>query len=73
MTGGTVVDHRPSWITDELISKVLQGDDAETTDENRVVLYQVKADPAVAKGENFSSDLTRVSVKYTKGHKKGFK
>lgn len=71
---GIVVGHCPNWITEELLAKVLQGDEEEeTTDENRVVVYQIKADPAVAKGENFSSDLTRVSVKFTKGHKKGFK
>lgn len=70
---GIVAGQCPEWITDELLSKVLQGDDGEATDENRIVVYQVKADPAVLKGENFCSDLTRVSVKYTKGHKKGFK
>lgn len=70
---GIVVGHCPEWITKELLAKLLQGDDEETTEENRVEIYQVKADPAVAKGENFSSELTRVSVKFTKGHKKGFK
>lgn len=69
----TVVGHCPAWIGIEILEKILQGDDDEATDDNRVVIYQVKADPAVAKGENFSSELTRVSLKFTKGHKTGFK
>lgn len=68
-----VVGHCPEWISMEILEKILQGNDEEATDDNRVVIYQVKADPAVAKGENFSSELTRVSLKYTKGHKTGFK
>lgn len=72
-TGAGVGSHCPKWITEELLAKVLQDGGEETTEDNRVVVYQVKADPAVGKGENFSSDLTRVSVKFTRGHKKGFK
>lgn len=69
---GIVVGHCPEWVTQDLLARILQCDE-ETTEENRVVIYQLKADPAVSKGENFCSELTRVSIKYTKGHKKGFK
>lgn len=68
-----VEGHCPEWINQELLAKILRGDEEPITEENRVDIYHIKADPAVGKGENFSSDLTRVSVKYTKGHKKGFK
>lgn len=72
MAGVVAVDH-PDWITNELLARILLGNTEEPTEENRVEVYQVKADRAVAKGENFSSDIRRISVKYTKGHKKGFK
>lgn len=68
-----IAENCPKWITLDLLQKILQGDEEETTELNQVTIYQIKADPAVAKGENFNSDLTRISVKYTKGHKKGFK
>lgn len=61
------------WITEDLIADVLQGDDRPVTELNKVQVFQIKTEPCVGKGENYSSDLTRVSAKYIRGHKTAFK
>lgn len=59
---------RPTWIKDELFKEVLE----ESTD-CEVQIYDLKVERAVAKGENYQSDLYRVILKYTQGGQMGFR
>lgn len=67
------IQEKHSWITQEFVTGLIQGDDLPVTDENRVSIFQLKLEPAVGKGENYSSDLVRAMAKYLKGRQLGFK
>lgn len=73
MSVDQITREKHSWITQDFVTELIQGDDLPVTDSNRVQIYQLKLEPAVGKGENYSSDLVRAMAKYSKGHKKGFK
>lgn len=62
------VGDRPSWLSDALFKGIL-----EKTAEGDVQIYDVKVEAAVSKGENYSSQMYRVTLKYIQGPQMGFR
>lgn len=62
------LQEQPAWLSQELFQEVL-----EETSKCQVKVYDVKVERAVGKGENYGSNMFRVTLKYIQGAENGFR
>lgn len=62
------LEEKPVWLSEGLFKEVL-----EESCECEVKLYDVKVERAVGKGENYGSNMFRVTLKYIQGSEHGFR
>lgn len=53
-----------SWISNQLFAKVLEKHQESGRD---VIVHELDIEPAVGKGENYTSSMMRVAIKYSVG------